>query len=80
MIEVYLLTETIDFEAEKQADLIGKEYKPKLDYTQSWLNIDHVEMIIKAKKKDEYLIQFANSEDEVIAKIHPDEFSKIQKG
>lgn len=80
MIEIYILTEVINREAEKEAELIGKEYEPKLEYTKSWINPQHIEVLISQSKEDLYIIQLATSEGEITAKISKDEVQKLVKG
>ena len=78
MIKVYLLTEEIDIEAEKIAELTGKEYEPNRSYIESYVNLRFVMRIIPQDKEDMYLISFPD--EDVTAKINKDEMLKISKG
>lgn len=76
MIEVYVLTEKINEAEMKEAELIGKEYKPQKEYTKAWLNLNYIEMIVD-QGKDVYIIDIGESS--ITAKIHEDEIAKISK-
>jgi len=78
MIEAYLLTERTDEEAEKLAELCGKEYEPATNYIQSFINLDYVMRIIPQDGEDLYLLSFPD--EDVICKIDKNELLKIQKG
>jgi len=76
MIEAFLLTERADEEAEKLAELCGKEYEPATNYIQSFINLDYVMRIIP-QEEDLYLLSFPD--EDVICKIEKSELLKIQK-